>query len=93
MDQPTVRKFRKKPVEIEAVLLSSVGEMKRALRWMEAHGAHGIVNDACEPPYLLVNTLEGTMEAAQGSYLIKGVQGEFYPCKADIFKSTYEHVE
>ena len=42
---------------------------------------------------LLIVTLEGVMSASPGDYIIRGVQGEFYPCKPDIFHSTYEHVE
>lgn len=44
-------------------------------------------------PVLKINTLEGVMKANVGDYIIKGVNGEFYPCKQDIFKKTYELVE
>lgn len=40
--------------------------------------------------YLQIKTLEGNMLASKGDYIIKGVQGEYYPCKPDIFKQTYE---
>ena len=39
---------------------------------------------------LIIETLEGTMRAQQGDYIIKGVNGEFYPCKPDIFEKTYD---
>lgn len=39
-----------------------------------------------------IDTLEGTMETRQGDWIIKGVKGEFYPCKPDIFEATYEPV-
>lgn len=42
---------------------------------------------------LIIRTLEGDMRATYGDYIIKGVQGEFYPCKPDIFESTYELAE
>ena len=42
---------------------------------------------------LLIVTLEGEMRADKGDYIIKGVQGEFYPCKPEIFEQTYEKVE
>ena len=42
--------------------------------------------------YWQIDTLEGTMTATPGDYIIKGVQGEFYPCKPDIFEKTYEKV-
>lgn len=41
---------------------------------------------------IAINTLEGTMKAGYGDYIIKGVKGEFYPCKPDIFLATYEEV-
>lgn len=47
-------------------------------------------DDTCE---LLIQTLEGTMTANQGDYIIKGLQGELYPCKPNIFEATYEVVE
>lgn len=43
--------------------------------------------------YLEIITLEGEMNASPGDYIIRGVQGEFYPCKPDIFEQTYERVE
>lgn len=43
-------------------------------------------------PYIPIETLEGTMRASVGDYIIKGVNGEFYPCKPDIFEKTYEKV-
>ncbi|WP_407690379.1 hypothetical protein [Salimicrobium halophilum] len=46
-----------------------------------------------DSPYLRIETLEGTMRADVGDYVIKGVNGEFYPCKPDIFEKTYEAVE
>lgn len=45
------------------------------------------------PDYALIKTLEGEMRCDYGNYVIKGVQGELYPCRADIFNSTYEAVE
>lgn len=46
-----------------------------------------------ENPILKIETLEGTIDASIGDYIIKGINGEFYPCKPDIFKITYEKVE
>lgn len=43
-------------------------------------------------PIMMINTLEGPMRASEGDYIIRGVQGEFYACKPDIFKVTYEEV-
>lgn len=63
--------------------------------------AHMMVNDdeyaynGCEVmgPHISIKTLEGTMIASQDDWIIQGVQGEFYPCKPDIFEATYEKVE
>jgi hypothetical protein len=49
--------------------------------------SHGVVKD------LYIDTLEGDMQASVGDYIIKGVEGEFYPCKPQIFELTYENVE
>lgn len=43
--------------------------------------------------FIVIPTLEGSMRALPGDYIIRGVQGEFYPCKPDIFEQTYERVE
>lgn len=42
---------------------------------------------------IVIDTLEGEMTATKGDYIIRGVQGEFYPCKPDIFKTTYDKIE
>jgi len=78
-------KYRKKPVVIDAVIWDgSAVKMEEFLQtdW-------GIANDKDE---LVIFTLEGDMFASIGDYIIKGVQGEFYPCKPDIFALTYEEV-
>jgi hypothetical protein len=104
-------KYRKKPVEIEAVRL-------RWENWNEVCGfagvgsgddkPHGVyVDDEGRhheaPPSdlsiddmrlgLLIPTLEGVMLGVEGDWIIRGVQGELYPCKPDIFEATYEPVE
>lgn len=89
-------KFRKKPVEIEAIQLTP------DLFW-ECHDQQRAVFDRfsfssqCHPPsrridfaYIFIETLEGKMRADMGDWIIKGVKGEFYPCKPDIFEATYE---
>lgn len=78
-------RFRKKPVVIEAVQWT--GENTDEM-WAFA-GA----NVSCGLPEILVHTLEGTMCGLPGDWIIKGVKGEFYPCKPDIFAATYEAVE
>jgi len=80
-------KFRKKPVVIEAVQYN--GDSVSADAVMDMIGTMGVKNS---PDGLYIATLEGTMKASRGDWIIKGVAGEFYPCKPDIFEQTYEPV-
>jgi len=83
----TTSKFRKKPIEIEAVQWD--GTNVSAIR--ELFGAFTDWHlDACE--FLIIKTLEGDHRANPGDWIIKGVRGEFYPCKPDIFAATYDAV-
>jgi hypothetical protein len=91
-----VLKFRKKPVVIEAVQVSdeNLGELlglmdtNPALTVLCKTDGEGRVTNHLHS--VKVETLEGTMTASLGDWLIKGVRGEFYPCKPDIFEATYE---
>jgi hypothetical protein len=89
-------KFRKKPVEIEARQWVP-GDMAKAgdvVGWLMAAGAdHEILSGLGAKCALGLRTLEGVMEASPGDWIIRGVQGEFYPCKPDIFAATYEPVD
>jgi hypothetical protein len=83
-----MNKFRKKPVEIEAVQFNgwNFGEIND---WMfDSKGVY----PSCFKDSMIIKTLEGDMVANVGDYIIKGVKGEFYPCKPDIFEQTYEPV-
>lgn len=84
--------YRKRPVVVEAVqvrpLGNLAGEPSEAMAFIKA-GGKGCTWDA-DKRVLYVPTLEGRMEAAIGDFIIRGVQGEFYPCKPDIFAATYE---
>ncbi|CBZ04415.1 phage protein [Clostridium botulinum H04402 065] len=85
-------KYKKKPVIVEAVQYT--GDVNTTeIEDMSFHEAYmnGIIRE--EEDNLLIKTLEGTMVVNKGDYIIKGVNGEFYPCKPDIFKKTYELVE
>lgn len=86
-------RFRKKPVEIEAVRWD--GWETVTLCQGEARLAHGAVleHDYRHPHLAVIETLEGLMRVSPGDWIIKGVQGEFYPCKPDIFAATYEPAE
>jgi len=80
--------FRKKPVVIEArpVTRETLAEVAD---WC---GGHIIGNVPSQTPAVVISTLEGDMAGALGDFIIRGVQGEFYPCKPDIFEATYEQV-
>lgn len=82
--------YRKKPVIIEAVQLKDL-EIRTLMALQ--HFA-GLGNDIfrVESDGLVIKTLEGNMKVSIGDFIIKGVQGEFYPCKPDIFEKTYEKV-
>ena len=81
-----IQQFRKKPVVIQAMQLTEdINNLLVIKGWCNAKsGADGS---------LKIETLEGVMTAVTGDWIIKGVNGEFYPCKPDIFEKTYELVK
>ena len=87
-------KYRKKPVIVEAVKFGVTPRSQKIARefvgkdWIdwELVGSKVISRPK-------IKTLEGNMEVGQGDYIIKGVNGEFYPCKPDIFEKTYEEIK
>jgi len=84
-------KYRKKPVVIEAILVHELGHPQDILDFIGTHSCTVEIRDnviQC----VKIRTLEGTMRADIGDWIIKGVKGEFYPCKPDIFEATYEPV-
>lgn len=87
-------KFRKKPVVIEAMKFNGgwSDDGRNILDWM-GKGGNWTAGGSGEPGTMNIHTLEGTMTATAGDWIIKGVQGEFYPCKPDIFEATYESFE
>lgn len=99
-------RFRKKPVVIEAMQVPTEGKNERAymlavgelMGWLMAHEVdhYTLEREAVEGGHghpIEIRTLEGVMRADVGDWVIRGVQGEFYPCKPDIFEATYEAVE
>jgi hypothetical protein len=74
--------YRKKPVVIEAWKYDS-SDFKNMPKWIDLDWMTAAEN-------IYIPTLEGVMEARLGDYIIKGVKGEIYPCKSDIFEMTYE---
>lgn len=94
-----IQKFRKKPVIIEAIqfdgnngneIMTFVGKELQTSRPRSGFEHDNEIKN--EMIYLLIPTLEGTMKCDRFDYVIKGVKGEFYPCKPDIFEATYEKV-
>lgn len=84
-------KFRKKPVVIEAIQLNHES-IEKIWEWMgDTYTGHATAGDN-QLLTLDIETLEGRMTATDGDWIIKGVKGEFYPCKPDIFEATYEAV-
>lgn len=90
-------KYIKKPVIIEAFQLDALGFVSEEWFWDAVARNDIIIHNfdrlfTFNPVWCEIKTLEGTMVAKAGDYIIKGVNGEIYPCKADIFKKTYEAV-
>ncbi|MGL5549256.1 MAG: hypothetical protein ACRDD4_06140 [Culicoidibacterales bacterium] len=79
-------KWRKKPVIVEAFRLYH----EAFPEWIWEASDNGVVELRTKD--VVIKTLEGDMLANTGDYIIKGVRGEIYPCKADIFEETYEAV-
>ena len=88
-------KYRKKPVVIDAVLWDgSKDAMLQVLRWAGSRTVTGGLGCGHGDDFsLTIHTLEGDMVAREGDYVIRGIKGELYPCKPDIFQATYESVE
>ena len=88
-------KYRKKPVEIEAMrFYADHLVMTEVARWCGGRiNSEAKASDHTDVAYWIdIPTLEGVMKASPGDYIIKGVQGEFYPIKEAIFLETYERV-
>ncbi|WP_341456853.1 hypothetical protein [Anaerofustis stercorihominis] len=93
-----IKRYRTKPVEIEAVQWTGINPKE-----IEDFTMQDIVptlpkNDQVvleykRNPYLIIHTLEGDMKADKGDYIIKGLRGEFYPCKPDVFEKKYEEIK
>lgn len=81
-----VKKYRKKPVVIEAIQYTKEN-VNECLNFCEGAAFINCVGGVA------IKTLEGGIIASIGDYIIKGIKGEFYPCKPDIFKKTYEEVK
>lgn len=84
-----MQKFRKKPVVIDAIQFTNESkDMCYNFVRCNCYAEHDSVGN----PILVIQTLEGDMTTSIGDWIIKGVNGEFYPCKPDVFEKTYEPV-
>lgn len=95
------KKYRKRPVEIEAVQWLGDNQLEIGL-FVGMQLEYSIPpplmefdrEDIPNSAYIIrIPTLEGTMVATRGDFIIKGIHGEFYPCKPEIFEKTYEEVK
>lgn len=95
-----IKKYKKKPVQIEAIQLKEdniieVFDFLDGVNYKETKSAEELKDFSqmvLKQGYIEIETLEGMMRASFGDYIIKGIKGEFYPCKPDIFIATYEEV-
>lgn len=95
-------RFVKKPVEIEAMQFTGLDSYMEMCEWARPHLENPEGNtfslkelfrfEGGKNPLMLIRTLEGTMAANLGDWIIRGVKDEFYPCKPDIFDATYDPV-
>lgn len=86
-----MKQYRKKPVVVEAIQWDGTREMAQQLLLID--GLNGLILPNDQGFTFKINTLEGRMVVSPGDFLIKGVKGEYYPCKPDIFAQTYEAVQ
>ena len=95
-----IKKYIKKPVEIEAIQLKEdniieVFDFLDGANYKETKSTEELEDfnqRMLKQGYIEIETLEGIMKVSFGDYIIKGVKEEFYPCKPDIFQATYEEV-
>jgi hypothetical protein len=85
-------KYRKKPVEIDAIQWNGDNLTELLSFCPVCYLKPTAVDYKITENELFISTLEGPMKGSIGDYIIKGVKGEFYPCKPDIFELTYEKV-
>jgi len=82
-----MKRYRKKPVEVRAMWFVR-DETKSLLNWISRCGGKATLSP--DGKHLAIETLEGTMTANSGDFVIQGVKGEFYSCREDIFLMTYD---
>jgi len=84
--------YRKKPIVVDAIQWHALNRHE-VLEFIGPAGGHWRAATEFLPEVIVIYTMEGNHNAKLGDWIIKGVKGEFYPCKPDIFAATYEAVE
>lgn len=87
-----IKKYRKKPVTIEAIQFADNADCILAIHKFIGQETTRVNYEDKDNPYIKIETLEGTIRASVGDYIIKGANGEFYLCKPDIFAKIYDDV-
>ena len=95
-----IKKYVKKPVVIEAIQWNE-NNLEEVMQFVGSEFKYDENTEYATNKFvyfkttkrLLIHTLEGTMEVSKGDYIIKGIKGEFYPCKPDIFEASYSECE
>ena len=87
-----IGKARKKPVVVEFMHYNGVDDMDDVREWVGKNLDTERYRIGERIYSIIIPTLEGDMRANPGDYIIKGVKGEFYPCKSDVFEKTYDIV-
>lgn len=88
-----LRRIRTKPVEKETIQFNGLDDYLEIIEWIKA--SNSTFADECgySTPEMHIQTLEGRMSARPGDWIVKGLRGEFYPIKPDIFEKTYDFVD
>lgn len=88
-------KYKKKPIIVEAMQpLNDYYSIEECLKFIyNVFINNDDIETVKNDKHIRIQTLEGDMKASSGDYIIKEVNGEFYPCKPDIFEKTYESIE
>lgn len=87
------KKYVKKPVEVEAILYSGKNAINVIMFIGDSDKCSIMLGDANKSTKIKISTLEGDLFANPGDFIIKGIKGECYPCRADIFYETYDEVK
>ena len=87
-----IEKYRTKPCEIEAVQWNG-DNLDEIIQFADKKNLMVKFKQNAKAPELKIKTLEGNMEASVNDYIIRGLRGEYYPCKPDVFEKKYELIK